>query len=269
MGMGYSIAPGFEFTGSFTPEKADRSTDFVKEEREIDSAVENFRHAFRNREINVPEFGSLLGAQMIMELRKVHSDPSLTPSQKAELVQSVHRTMKPVVEGAGLGSYDVFKVGFLGEYSCMSAIDKIGYPVEFAVLEQDTRHGVDFMVDLEDPLDSGVRVLAVQVKTLKMFEEPPEILYPIFSSQEVNDLCQKIPTTDTNIDAIYSSTNKLLAYANQFDFVLPVVIILPSPESDFGLFNAQNGLPTKEMLSALVREMDTKVLQIEEGVYAQ
>jgi len=204
-----------------------------------------------------PVLGCCMGGLLGDFLWTIHRKdaPSSQISKEIGQIRSHYRTI--------LGDdFNLFWAGFVAEYAAASCVNTIGYPVYKPTQVEDTQKGVDFWIDLESPNDRGKQYIAVQVKTVATGCDPRgHLIYPLSHNSPLsNDLFCHWGCPHDGVRRIYESRQKLKKYVGGFDNVEGVVVILPSPGSEHGLFNEQTGSLLPVFPKIFCEELENKVI---------
>lgn len=223
---------------------------------EATKAINKLAPEFMSR-IHDPVLGCCMGGLLGDCLWAIHKDKSPLPvkTEKISMIRSYYQRV--------LGDeFKPFWSGFVAEFAGATCIDQIGYPVYKPTLTEDTRNGVDFWIDLESPNDDGVRYVAVQVKTMVTECDPRDhIVFPVNSDRSnSDDLIFHWGCTEDRAREIERSSQRLKDYVRGFDNAMGVLMILPSPGSEYSLFNEQTGALSPIFPEILYQEIDQKII---------
>ena len=200
----------------------------------LEQRAAELRTLLESRNVPISELGAEMGKTLVRRLVFLHIQSDLSPSRIVEEVQSMVRFYNKFFEGS---TREQFHQGFFGEFAVAYALqEQLGYPVYYSTTEEDMEGKVDFLVDLDD----GQPLVAVQIKSVYLRGDMDCVVYK--PGVDLDSLPNELEVHIS--DRVHSTSEQLTAYCEEHSF-RPMVIVIPSPDSDIPLYNLQTGLPVE------------------------
>lgn len=229
------------------------------EKIEIDEAIKSLKEFLDKNPQTKANLGYEIGNLLKKELRRQFREGEISTDQGIEKIKKIYDFYKEKLGDVGLL---INKNGFLAEFAVEKAFSvDAGYSTYASQEDEDKKYKIDLWVDLEpEPY-----CLATQIKCISGVKELNFI--DLSNEFELSDFYHKYGSLIKDYDKFNENINVMTDYCNdQNENIIPVLIVLPSPESEYSLFNARNGMPGEELGNLLAERVENKFLKREELV---
>jgi len=204
----------------------------------VRAQAKRMKDLFKEHQIRIPELGATIGKSIVYELCVLHILSDLPRNLVMGEVEKIHAFYEELF--GDTSDYEAVRKGFMAEFAVAYAFsEQIGYPVYLPTPEEDTHAKIDLIVDLED----GEPPLGIQIKSLNLQFDPNQIIYEL-TDADFKELGAEINNTAL-LEKMQSDAQAMEAYCSKNN-LRPLMLVVPSAQSDSPLYNDRTGLPVQQ-----------------------